>query len=918
VTRQRFGSFIPAMLVVGSCTLTTLATAADPHAAAVIQVTDTVVATGIEPVGANLTTIAGGTNFAVNNFIWGGGFEPGVARYLIRVERSGPNWIEWDESEGGIHMWDQNATGYGNGATIRFYRLVDSAGQPLTYTGGLQNAGGADHVVFLGETTVPMPSAELPQGGWIAEGSAGTTNRVWLSDTLNPTLGDYAIITVTKTRLTAAEVHPRLHQWFEDDVNVFWHPDTWNLDLVPHPGTIPPAFTDHGDTCLEIVADSTDWVGQYIFHGLDSGEGQWYSQLEPGASYRVEVWLRQQGLPSGPNVRFISGGDYDAISQTTGWTVTGSWQKYTYDFIAPGYPSPSTFHQRLGLEITGPGTLWMDNFVVFRNDAAHGNRPFTPQRVSFDEMMAAMPATGPKPAIRFYPVIYHGHRSLDHLFSDFPSGHIDFIYNVGATRQSVTLPQSLEWALATGTTPATRAVPFITLSEEYTELEWMAVVEYLGVPYDPASDTPAAKPHAYQRYLRRGHGAPWTDDFREIILEMGNETWHNGAGGHGWHGFSRPGYVWFGGAEYGLFARHYFEDHVMQMPAWTEHDLGQKIHFSLNAGYDGAPDAYGELAAQHAPNATHSIGHANYVGPTWETGDTPHEFFDDHGMQETLVGMHTGMKDLIDEVAATRDSLAASGLADYEVVAYEGGPSGYALPGDPSVTPDQVANAELYGKSLGMGVAALDAWLYSSLNGYTHQCFLGFASGGHWTSHTMPRAGGFRRHAGWLALMLRNRWAPGTEMLDTTLTSVPTYDRSGEDVPLITAYTVKGRDTTSVFVLSRKLDGDHDGVDFGDGTTPVTIQLPFSDCTGLTRVALTAPDGTPADPRTNNITTENVVIDAVSLNPALCSATFTVDQTTGGVAGGMPPGTVYLYVFERSEPIFSDGFETGDTNAWTS
>jgi hypothetical protein len=392
-------------------------------------------------------------------------------------------------------------------------------------------------------------------------------------------------------------------------------------------------------------------------------------------------------------------------------------------------------------------------------------------------------------------VIYHGHRSLDHLFSDFPSGHIDFIYNVGATRQSVTLPQSLEWALATGTTPATRAVPFITLSEEYTELEWMAVVEYLGVPYDPASDTPAAKPHAYQRYLRRGHGAPWTDDFREIILEMGNETWHNGAGGHGWHGFSRPGYVWFGGAEYGLFARHYFEDHVMQMPAWTEHDLGQKIHFSLNAGYDGAPDAYGELAAQHAPNATHSIGHANYVGPTWETGDTPHEFFDDHGMQETLVGMHTGMKDLIDEVAATRDSLAASGLADYEVVAYEGGPSGYALPGDPSVTPDQVANAELYGKSLGMGVAALDAWLYSSLNGYTHQCFLGFASGGHWTSHTMPRAGGFRRHAGWLALMLRNRWAPGTEMLDTTLTSVPTYDRSGEDVPLITAYTVKGRDT---------------------------------------------------------------------------------------------------------------------------
>nr|WP_319393389.1 hypothetical protein [uncultured Desulfobacter sp.] len=30
----------------------------------------------MEPMGANLTTIAGGTNFAVSNHVWNSGFEP--------------------------------------------------------------------------------------------------------------------------------------------------------------------------------------------------------------------------------------------------------------------------------------------------------------------------------------------------------------------------------------------------------------------------------------------------------------------------------------------------------------------------------------------------------------------------------------------------------------------------------------------------------------------------------------------------------------------------------------------------------------------------------------------------------------------------------------------------------------------------
>jgi len=892
--------------------------AADPDAPAFITISETVVATEIEPIGANLTTVTGGTNLATNNLIRGSGFEPAVIRFLIRIERSGPDWIEWDESEGGVHMWDLNATGFGNGARVRLYRIVDSSGEPLPFTEGLHDVTGADHVEFLASTTVPTPSAEHPLGGWIAEGSEGTTNRVYLDDAIETEFGDYAMITVTKLALPMSEVHPRLWQWFVDRDNHFWMPDEWHAELVPHPGSLPQEFTEPGASCLRIDTDaSIDWVGQYIFHAHDDEEGQYYSQLEPGASYRAEVWMRQSGLGADA-VRFVSSGAYASVNQSDPWSPTSEWQRFTYDFVGPDYPdvADDPWHQPLGLEITGPGTLWIDNFVVYRNDAAHDHRPFSPHHVALDEIMASFPESGPKPALRFYPTIYPGHQDLDHLFGDHPTSALDFIYNIGPASQAITLPQSLEWSLATGSTPDDRVVPFITLPEEYTEVEWKAVVEYLGDPYDPASDDPVSKPYAYRRFLRRGHGAPWTEDFREIVLELGNETWHNGAGGYGWHGFGRPGWVFTGGLEYGLFADYFFRQNVAAMPAWTDHNLGSKIRFALGAGYDGAPEAYGEAAAQRAPEITSYLGHANYVGPTWETGDVPHEIFDDHGMQETLVGFSTGMQPLVDQVAETRDDLASAGLADYEVIAYEGGPSGYYVPGQG--TPQQEAVSELYGKSLGMAVSALDSWLYSSQAGYRHQCYLGFASGQFWSSHTMPRAGGFRRHTGWLALMMRNRLAPGDEMLQTTVVSGPTYERSGEDIPLISAYSISSGDTTSVFVLSRKLDGVHDGVDFGDGTTPVTVELPFDSCTGLTRYTLAAPDGSPADPRANNIDADQIVIHSQMLDPSLCSSTFTIDETTGGSTGGMPPGTVFLYVFEHDAGmIFADGFDSGDFSAWS-
>ena len=873
--------------------------AAAPSTPAVISLSNTIAVEQIEPLGANMSTLAGGTNLLTNNLIWGSGMEPAVARYLIRVERSGPGWIEWDQSSGGVHMWDQNATGFGDGANVRLYRIVDSSGQALSYSNGtdMSDATGADRVIFLGETTVPV-------GGWVADGSNGPVNRVSLANTaLLPEYGDHAIITVTKNRLTSSEVHTRLHQWFNPDVNIMSASSSGvTMDLVAHPGILPAQFTEPGETCLKVVAPSGGgWCGQWLFHGHDQGEGQWYTQLEPGALYRAEVWLRQENIPNG-EVRFYAAGPYSSLTQQAPWSVTGQWQRFTYDFTGPAYPNPASYHAALGIQMMDQGTLWLDNFMVYRYDAAHDFKPFTPNRVSFDEMMSVMPSRGSKPALRFYNTTYAGHSPMKRLLSNYASSHINFIYNVGAAHgQVATIPHVMNWALATGISPSNRIIPYITLSEEYTEVEWLQLAEYLGVPYDPAIDTPASKPWAYLRYQQRGQGTPWTDEFREIVIELGNETWHAGVFA-GWHGFGRPNWVHHGGREYGLFADYYFNRMVAAQSWWSENHLDQKIKFALGANYDGSPDAYGELAAQNAPDVTSYLGHANYVGPKWETGEVPFQSFDDHGMQETLVGAYLTMFPLIEEVAATRDQLKAGGLADYRPIAYEGGPSGYYLPGNG--TPEQVAISQQYGKSLGMAVSAMDAWLYCSLNGYAHQEYFAFACGGNWTSHTMPRAGGFRPHPGWLALKMRNLYAPGTRMLETAFQSIPTYTREGQEIPLISAYAVQGSGSTALFILSRKVDGVHDGADFGDGTTPVTVTLPFTKCKTLTRYALTAPDGSPADPRDNNITTQTVAITSVNLDPnVIRQGVLSIDPDTGGITGGMPPGTLYLYVFEFNRGI---------------
>lgn len=881
---------------------------ADPFAAADITVTDSAVATDVEPLGANMGTMAGGTNFAINNHVWNSGFEPMVYRRMARINRAGDDGHEWFEfdQEGGPAVWNLVWTGLGNGAECTFYRMVDAAGQSLDYNGGtdMNSVDEADHVIKLGVDTIPMPGGDFPDGGWICNDdrdgdSTNNMERLYIKNGgIGLQFGDYVYIKLKTTFIGPETSPPDLREhWYGDRPLLSGLGGDWTGALVPHPGTIPVEWTDHGETCLEVTApnDQRVAVGQHVYYQYQAeGEGQWYSQLHPGANYRVSVWLRQEGLGNNGEVRFVfrQEANYEAKSQQTPWQVTGEWQQYTYDFTGPDYPGDHQWHIAHGLEFQGPGKLYVDNFILYRNDEKHNFEPYGPHEITFDEIQRSYPKVGKKPAVRFYGVIFHP-SSLEAMLTNHSNSTYSIAWNAhvgGASK--MTIAQCMDWCYQSGDSPQSRIVPYLTCVEEYLEEEWMGVVEYLGVPYDPATDTPQDKPYAYARYLQRGTGTPWTEEFREILVEYGNETWHQGAGGYGWHGWGRPGYVHHGGKEYGIFAKYMFDEHVMQMPEWTQHSLGDKIKIVLGGNYTTnlGRTSYVEQAMMQGPSATYA-GHANYVGPKWETGDSGFTSFNDHGMQETLLARYTGAGQVIAGAHAARDSLAISHGATYRVMAYEGGPSGYWQ------NEDEPEIDELYGKSLGMGVAALDAWLFSSYHGYGHQCYLGLGSGRWWTSHTPPEMGGLRPHPGWQALMMRNNFAYGDTMTETVHNTEPTLDRNGEDVPLIASYCLKSGWSYSVFVLSRKLDGDHDNVDFGTGYTPVTLHLPFTDPQRITLHKLAKPDGTPANPRANNRGGMNIEVISDTIDLQHFSQDFAINENTGGYAEGMPPGTVYLYTF---------------------
>ena len=86
------------------------------------------------------------------------------------------------------------------------------------------------------------------------------------------------------------------------------------------------------------------------------------------------------------------------------------------------------------------------------------------------------------------------------------------------------------------------------------------------------------------------------------------------------------------------------------------------------------------------------------------------------------------------------------------------------------------------------------------------------------------------------------------------------------------------------------------GQNLGDGYTPVNLHVPFRKCGKITLHKLAG------DPRLGNRERMNIEIQSQEVPASeLGEGKFAVNERSGGGPGGVPPGSIYLYVFEATE-----------------
>jgi hypothetical protein len=652
---------------------------------------------------------------------------------------------------------------------------------------------------------------------------------------------------------------PGLVDFFPDeDPGLSW-------ELVPHGQGSPVAEAGETFMRLRVDSDRKAMLGTYNHSGTDQ---DWYDVLE-SKPYKAEVWLRHEGRGS---VRFNLPGYYDRPPHQIHpieFRPGPRWQKFTATFTPPAIQSGARPNQ-MALEFSGPGIFEVDNFRVYRAD--HGYLDYS-ENEYLELKLSGMQA------LRTHGFIKTGRKSYDMDQLTNAGGVID-----GTVRLN-TLPQTLAMLRKA------RMRPWLQIEPHMTPAEWQAFVEYMAAPYDPALDTPQAKPWAHKRH-GQGQTRPWVDEFDRIYFEVGNETWNRLFRPWTFDALSdaATGKRYTAGQVYGLFQEH-VRDQLRSSPYWRAARLDDKFVFVLG-GWSGF--SYGTEAASTSPSSAH-MTIAGYNGG-WDEAEgppglNPASFFNvlNQVSQAAIPAAERHAKEV-------QDVNAGRSRARLHVGTYEAGP-GYALNGlnNAKVSEQQAGEQEAVMKSLAAGTATLDSFLARANLGFATQNFFTFGQGSRWKSHAKWHYGG-QAHPSWKALALYNTQATG-DMLATQAIGVPIVDLKAfgrraliKNAPLVAVYATRKGNRLNLFVISRKIpDYPFAG---NDGFSPVVIDLPLKSASAVT---LHKMSGTHAE---NNLKADKVRIEQVKLPASTVNSSFAINRSTGVDDRGLPPASILLYVFE--------------------
>lgn len=661
--------------------------------------------------------------------------------------------------------------------------------------------------------------------------------------------------------------------------------NTW--ELVAHPtddGRLPEELElNGGQTCLQMDIAKSDpcYLAQYTYA---TTEQTWYGVLEPNKTYVAEVWLRQENMAD-PTITFELSAFYRDPIPGSGFSVTGAWQKFSTTFTPQTvYADAHGSVGQMRLCFDGPGTLWVDNFRVYEQGS---------------EYMDLLPED--------YEALKDSGLQYLRTHSTIKSGW-------GYTMDMLTNPRGVMGKRGWNGSNSDHTLesllhimkradikPWLQMEMYMNEDEWLGWVEYMAAPYDPDVDTPEAKPWAYKRYLQ-GHEDPWIDDFDDLLFEISNETWNGLFSPWTFLGYSMTdratGTTYSSGSLYGLW-QEYVIALLRSSEYWTD-EVDAKFEFVLG-GWAASRTAsgYGQTAAAMSSNSLHMTV-AGYNGG-WDEGESPAEA-DDETRFKTLAFAVQAAEPRAQNLSDILAEQQASGDADYILGTYEAGP-GYNLNGlnGVSMDADQVEAESQVMKSLIGGTATLDSFLMRATYGYDLQNYFTFSRNrNYWSSHALWYNGG-QAYPGWSALSLYNLYAVGDHLL-VNCESTPTHDLEATDsrdaladAAMTAVYATQEDDRFGIFCISRKMDEYPYEED--DGYTPMTVNLPFALTTNST-ITLHKLTG---DTRSHNLDSNCVHIVSESISTNAFSQRFVLSEETGADDHGLPPASVFLYIFEKVE-----------------
>lgn len=723
--------------------------------------------------------------------------------YAVRAYDTSGNQSQYSTSVSAVAL---ASNGVADVITGTVSQTITDQSAPATPT-GLSATANADGTITL--TWNANTETDL-NGYWIyrSETDPALHNRIYISGSgAALASGDIYFLEMNPDNVPMEKISPRVRSFFS--TNDSWREVGNGATKLRDASTKAPE--NGGRTSMKLSASSANEVSvrQFRLGAPDS----FYGSLAPNTTYRAEVWLKQQNVANG-SVTFRLTGPYANVSNT--WTgVTGTWQKFTYEFTtSTTYPAQNQGTAEIVLAFTGPGDVWMDNFYLYDPSQAI----FAPRAAAVQQLADYMPGWYRTDAGQ---TDANWGSSMEDWTNDDSLAQNQFNTFGGRSRpeQPYHLPYALQRAKDGG------ANPWLIVGNYFNEQEWLNLIEYLAGP--------AGTPYGDKRIAQRGIATPWTDEFQRIRFEFGNELWN-------------PTFEWgLSGTQSGQFGEYFFNV-ARQSPYFAA--IASKVDFTLNGQLvSAATNGYAASAVQ-VPAAVGAPGRlansadlALYLGG-WDANIIiGGGQFTPAGVADYLMYSGTYGKYWFDQQAQMRDTINAQGRS-FSLSNYESGP-GYGLPsGNLQYNPV----SEAYGKSLAAGIATLDSFLYGTYKRIDPQCYFTHQMGTNWASHSYLHQGNYP-YASWLALRMRNRYASG-DMIATSINTVPTHDQpawinstnggiaapAAPSTPLTACYAFRDGSKYSVFVISRKYSGD----------TPVTLRLPFNTITSGTLYKLT---GTPED-----------------------------------------------------------------------